>query len=258
MRRLFYDIETSPNICFSWRTGAKIFLDHDNIIQERAIICVCYKWEDEPTIRSITWDNGDDKNLVIEFNKVLQEADEIVAHNGDWFDIKWLNARNLIHGLDPVPQHKTVDTLKIAKKNLYLNSNRLDYLGKILLNEGKIKTDFDLWKDIVLNNDKLAMNKMVRYCKKDVLLLQRVYERLASYDTPKTHIGVLEGSPRWTCPYCGSYNVFLSKTKTTAKGIKQRQMKCKDDGRYYTVCDKVYRDYATYKIENDSTGGMND
>jgi hypothetical protein len=247
IKRLYYDLETSPCICFSWRTGSKVFLNHDSIIQERAIICVCYKWEDKSKVHSITWNNGDDKELVKEFNSIAQEADEIVAHNGDKFDLKWLNGRNLIHGLDPVPRHKSVDTLKIARSNFYLNSNRLDYLGKILLGEGKIKTDFDLWKDIVLSNNESAMKKMVTYCKKDVRLLQRIYEKLCVYDNPHTHVGVLDGKPRWTCPYCGSEEVSLSKTKPTAKGMIQRQMQCKEDGRYYTIANKVYLDYLDAK-----------
>ena len=90
---------------------------------------------------------------------------------------------------------------------------------------------------------------MVRYCKKDVELLQRIYEKLSIYDNPKTHVGVLNGLPRWTCPFCGSENVALDKTRTTAKGMIQRQMKCKEDGRYFTVANRVYRDYLVAKEE---------
>ena len=33
IKRLFWDIETSPNVVLSWRIGYKINLDHDNILQ---------------------------------------------------------------------------------------------------------------------------------------------------------------------------------------------------------------------------------
>jgi hypothetical protein len=246
MRRLFWDIETSPNIMFSWRCGSKLFLDYQNIIQERAIICICYKWEDKKTVHSLTWDHGDDREMVKEFAEVVKLADEMIAHNGDRFDIKWFNGRNLIHKLPPIPQAKTVDTLKIARRHFYLNSNRLDYLSKILFGEGKIHTEFNLWKNIVLHNDEKSLAKMVRYCKKDVLLLQRVWEMLRDYEKPATHAAVLKTGnsyERWMCPHCASPAVHKSKTRTTAKGILQHQMLCDTCHRYYSIASSVYNLY---------------
>jgi len=250
MRRLFWDVETSPNVMFSWRAGWKITLNVDNIIQERAIICICYKWEGQKKVESLTWNNGDDRELIEKFSEVMQGADEMVAHNGDNFDMKWFNGRHLMHGMEPVPKAKTVDTLKIARKRFYLNSNRLDYLGKILLGEGKIKTDFGLWKRITLENDEEAMQDMVRYCKKDVVLLERIYKRLRSYEEPATHAAVAaSGNPmhRWKCGHCGSKNVQTSKTKTTARGMMQYQMRCNDCGRYYTIAKNVHDWYLAAK-----------
>ena len=203
IRRLLWDIETSPNVGYFWQPGYKVFISPENIIRERAIICICYKWEDERDVQYLTWDKGDDKKLIESFAEIIKEADELVAHNGDRFDLKWYNGRHLIHGLDPIPQSKTIDTLKIAKKYFRLNSNKLDYISNLILGEGKIDVPFSLW-DRVMDNEKSALDEMVRYCKKDVLLLERVYERLAAYDTPKTHVGVMMGRPRWTCKHCGA------------------------------------------------------
>jgi hypothetical protein len=235
---------------FSWRCGSKIRLDHDNIIQERAIICICWKWEDQKTVHSLSWDNGDDREMVEKFAEVVERADEMVAHNGDRFDLRWFNGRHLIHGLDPIPPAKTVDTLKMARKHFYLNSNRLDYLGKILLGEGKIETGFGLWRKIVLDNDAKAMADMVRYCKKDVELLERVWGRLSEYEAPKTHAAVFEtgdAKDRWKCPRCASDNVKKSKTCTTAKGSVQHQMKCNECGKYYSIADAVFNHYLRKK-----------
>jgi hypothetical protein len=41
-KRLFYDIETSPNIGFFWSSSYKANIPHDNIIKERAVICICW------------------------------------------------------------------------------------------------------------------------------------------------------------------------------------------------------------------------
>lgn len=253
IKRLFWDIETSPNIMFSWRAGYKLNLSHDNIIHERAIICICYKWEGDEQVHSIEWDKGDDRELVKEFAEIAEQADEMVAHNGNKFDLKWYNTRNLIHCLPPIPQYKTVDTLTIARKHFYLNSNRLDYLGKILLREGKISTNFDLWKRICLDNEPSAMREMIQYCKKDVELLERVWRKLTPYDMPKTHAGVFAGLDRWTCPHCASENVKVSKTRPTPKGMIQKQMQCNDCRRYYTIANKVYKDYVVAKFPQEST-----
>ena len=43
IKRLFFDIETSPNIVYSWRTGYNLTITTENIITERAIICISYK-----------------------------------------------------------------------------------------------------------------------------------------------------------------------------------------------------------------------
>lgn len=236
---------------FSWRAGFKINLDHDNIIRERAIICMCYKWEHEDEVHSLQWDKGDDRQMLEDFSMVAGVADEIVGHNAAKFDLKWFNTRNLYHDLPPVPDYKVVDTLHIARRHFYLNSNRLDYLGKLLFGEGKIKTEFNLWKRITLDNDPQAMDEMIHYCKGDVLLLEKVYKRLAPYSKPKTHAGVASGEGRWSCPGCGSEDVIKSKTRISAMGIKQHQMFCKSCFRYYSISDLVFRQYAVYRAEKE-------
>ena len=173
IKRMIWDLETSPNIGLFWRPGWKVSLSHDNIIQERAIICVCWKWEGDKKVHHLEWDAGCDRDLCSEFLEIAKTADELIAHNGDNYDVKFFNARCVFHGLDPAPIWKTVDTLVIARRRFGFNSNRLDYLGKFLCGEGKIKTEFGLWKDILLKNCPLAMKNMVKYCKQDVVLLER-------------------------------------------------------------------------------------
>lgn len=249
VKRLFWDLETSPNIGFFWHSGYKININYDNIIRERAIICACYKWEDSEKVDCLQWDDGDDSKLLEELSVILGTADELVAHNGDKFDMRWFNGRNLIHNLAPVPRYKTVDTLKLAKRHFFLNSNRLDYLSKILLGEGKMHTDFNLWRRIVLNNDLAAMSKMVEYCKRDVVLLEQIWKKLSEYEEPMTHAGVVAGNERWTCPRCGTERVKKNKTRISRKGITSHQMQCLECGGYYTITDFVFRKYKEAKYE---------
>ena len=67
-RRLFFDIETSPNIGLFWESGYKKTIDYSNIIKERAIICICYKWEDDKQVHSLHWDSKQcDKSMLQKF-----------------------------------------------------------------------------------------------------------------------------------------------------------------------------------------------
>ncbi len=179
--RIFFDLEVSANIVFSWRVGRDISLSPDDIIQERAIICVCWKWEHENKVHSISWNKGDDKELVEKFAKIIDSADEVVGQNSDRFDIKWLRARCIYHGVPVSTKFNSIDTLKMARAGFNFNSNKLDYMGQFLGVGKKTETGYQLWKDITLNNSKEAMGKMVDYCKNDVLLLERVFNKLASY-----------------------------------------------------------------------------
>jgi len=249
IRRLFFDIETSPNLVLSWRVGHRINIDYENIVRERAVICAAWKWGGSSAVRAEVWDDQqDDKALLEAFLEDAHAADELVAHNGDKFDLPWIKTRCMYHGLQTFPRYKTIDTLAWAKRNFYFNSNRLNYLGKYLGCGGKIETTFGLWKDVVLGNDRQKLAQMARYNKRDVVLLEQVYDRMAAHVAPKTHVGVLNGHDKWTCAYCGSEDAIVSKTRrVTAAGAVQKQMLCRSCGRYYSVSQKAYIEYLEAK-----------
>lgn len=240
IKRLYIDLEVSPNIMLSWRAGYKLNLSPDDILQERAIICVCYKWEGSSQINSITWNKGDDRDLVTKFTKILQSATEVVAHNGDRFDVKWFKTRCIYHGVDCPPDIKTIDTLKLAKSTFLFNSNKLDYIGSFLGLGNKIKTEYGLWKRILLNNSASALKEMVTYCKRDVELLEQVYCKMKNYTKHKTHGAVLNGGEKIDCPECESENTIISKTRVSAAGVKMIQMRCQDCGKYHTISGTAY------------------
>ena len=238
-RRLFFDIETSPNIGMFWEAGFKKRIDYSNILKERKIICICWKWEDEKQVSFLTWDKKqDDKKMLIEFSKVINTADELVGHNGDKFDLAWIRTRCLFHGLQLFPFYQTIDTLKVARSRFKFNSNRLNYIASYLGLGSKIKTEFDLWKSILINNDAKALEKMVKYCKQDVALLEKVFKKLRQQIPNKVHYGVRFGHDRGTCPECGSDDLVIGKHRTTATGLKKVQFQCKTCGTYHTKTDK--------------------
>ena len=243
---LIYDIETSPNIGWFWRAGYKQNIGTHQILKERAIICVSYKWLGEEQVYNLTWDkNQDDKFLIEQFVEVLNEADLIVAHNGDRFDIKWLKTRALYHRIPMLPNYPQFDTLKIAKSKLYLNSNRLDYIAKFLGYEGKIQTTPDLWHKICILNDQQALIDMLNYCDEDVRQLEKVYNELKYLDNPRLHTGVLQGKTKQTSPITGNVNIEKIKSVTTNRGTIKHIMIDKDTNRYFEMSDTNYKKFKT-------------
>lgn len=248
IKRLFFDIETSPNIGYFWRTGYNISITPDCIINERKIICISYKWETEDKIYTLTWDeNQCDKQMLIDFIKVANQSDEMIAHNGDRFDIKWIRTRCIFHRVAMFPNYKTLDTLKKAKSGFNFNSNKLDYIAQFLGVGAKVKhSGFDMWKN-VMAGDKDAMDEMVHYCEGDIIVLEDVFLTMQNYIKTNTHNGVINGNLKYSCPSCGSENIELLKNNVTAMGTIKRQINCLDCDYTYEISNSSYMLYLKFK-----------
>jgi len=243
IKRLFFDIETSPNIGLFWSAGFKKTITPEDIIKERAIICIAYKWAGEDKVHALTWDTEQsDKTLLEKFIKVANTADELVGHNGDKYDLPWVRTRCLFHRIPVFPNYSTIDTLKSARSKFRFNSNKLDYIAKFLGIGRKISTGYDLWKKVVLDKNRKALIEMVEYCKHDVILLENVYNEMSSYIPAKVHHGILAGGKKCSCPECGKENFKLSKKRMSALGTIRVQLQCNDCGKYHTVSEKTYED----------------
>ena len=234
-KRLYFDIETSYNQGKFWTAGFKLNISPENIIKERAVICVCYKWEGEKKVHSIEWKKGNDKQLLIDFIKVMNQADEVIGHNSDRFDITWLRTRCLVNKTPMAPDYNSVDTLKMARKYFKFNSNKLDYISGLLGFGHKLHTGMALWDKIILENDPISMAKMVKYCKKDVVLLEKIHQEFIPYTKHKTHVGVLNGGHKIDCPECGSEHLVKRGVRISAAGTKHQELQCQDCGKYHKV-----------------------
>lgn len=248
IKRLFYDLETSPCLVLSFRTGYQVDINYEGIVDERKVICIGYKWEGDSKVHVIRWDkNKCDKSMLAEFLEVANEADELVAHFGNNFDLPWFRTRVLFHGLSPTPIYKTVDTKALASKYFYFNSNKLDYISKFLGFGGKLKTDYKMWIDITMHNDRKSLDKMCKYCGVDVVRLEQVFKKIKPFVRPRTHAGVYMHKDKWTCSICGSDNVKVSKRRVSANGTVSWQFQCLDCGAYYTVSQRTYEHFIEAK-----------
>lgn len=228
-----YDLETAPNLSWTW---AKYQQDVIDFKREIYILCFVIKELDGKKVYSHSLPDYDlykkdpenDRELVKTLWDYFDKADILIAHNGDRFDIRAANARFLYHGLPPPSPYKTIDTLKIARKYFKLNSNRLNDLGKYLGLGEKLETGgFSLWKGC-MQGDLRSWRKMLKYNKIDVILLEKVYNRLRDWNErrPRTTISYSDGE---TCPECKSGNIVKWGRRYGKKGYSQLYA-CKNCG----------------------------
>jgi uncharacterized protein YprB with RNaseH-like and TPR domain len=205
---LFLDIETAPSLGWVWGKWQQNVIDFK---KDWYMLSFAYSWANETEIHAkglIDYPGYErhtesDKALAKDLWKLLDEADIVIAQNGDGFDIPKINTRFLIHGMRPPSPYKTVDTLKIAKKVFAFDSNKLDDLGHYLNIGRKLPhTGFHLWRGC-MTGDREAWKTMLQYNSHDIELLKQLYYKIRAWD--KNHPQVNQGATvNEACPTCAS------------------------------------------------------
>lgn len=226
MKTLLVDIETAPSLGYVWGKYQQDVLSFE---KDWYILSFAYKWLGEkktkahslPEYKTYKQDQEDDKLLCQELWKVMDEADVVIAHNGDRFDVRKSNARFVQHGFNPPSTFKTVDTLKVARKYFKFDSNRLNDLGSYLDVGQKVDVgSFNTWKKCMVG-DKKAWKKMVTYNKKDVDLLEAVYLKLRPWMTNHPNANLYLDTMD-SCPNCGKHTLQRRGYSYTRTGKFQR------------------------------------
>ena len=239
---LIFDIESAPSQAYvwgAWKQNIGLVMD---IQPEGYIMSIAYKWLDSPEVHYLENRTENDKKLMKDFVKVLDEADFVVAHNGVKFDVPMIKARLAIHGIPPPSPFKTIDTLKIAKKEMRFRRNSLEHLAEVLsCNHKKLKhgqfPGFKLWSECMKGNDE-AWQEMKLYNEFDVIVLEEVYKKLRPFASNHPNVNTMSDPEVMNCSRCGSENVIKGGYYFTNKG-KYPRFKCKDCGGHcsgtYTV-----------------------
>lgn len=247
-RVLFWDIETAPILGTAW---ANYDTNLIWVVEDWYILCFAYKWQGGktqvislPDFKLYKKDPKNDIEVVKALQALFEEADITIAHNGDRFDVRKTNARILKHNLPrPIPP-KTIDTLKVSRKNFALTSHKLDDLGEYLGVGRKIKTDKDLWEGCVAGDMK-AWKKMKKYNIQDVELLERVYNKLLPWIDNHPSLSILENRPD-SCPNCGGTNVIARSKYHPTKTQAYQYHQCNDCGHPVKVRIPEKREKVTY------------
>lgn len=145
-----------------------------------------------------------DKRIIEGIWKLINEADIVIAHNGEKFDIPKLNTRFILNGLQPPLPYQQIDTLKHIRRQFGFTSNKLDYVNKLLNLERKKDTNFELWENCMKGNAN-ALQEMEEYNVQDVRILEETYLQIRAWIKPHPNMGLfILDEKEHRCPNCGS------------------------------------------------------
>lgn len=231
---LFLDIETSPLLGQVWQLFDQN-ISLNQLEKDWFILAFATKWLGEKEITYFDSRNSkdieNDKPLLKELWKLLDEADIVVGHNSNKFDIKKINARFVLNGMKPPSSYKKIDTLVLAKKHFNFTSNKLEYLAdKLNVKYKKLKhakfQGHELWKQCLLGNMD-AWAEMEKYNKNDVLALEELYDKLKPWDST-IDFNLYSDSEENVCK-CGSTE-FVKYGYAYLSAGKYQRYQCKSCG----------------------------
>lgn len=241
---LILDIETLPIEALVWDVWKQnIYMEQ--IKKDWSVLCYSAKWLFDTKVmgRVVTPEEAvahEDKSILGEIWNLMNEANLVITHNGDNFDIKKLNSRFFLHGLPKPMYSKSIDTKKIAVDNFSFTYNKLDWIAQILGIGRKIETEFEWWKECEAGNQKY-LDMMLKYNKWDVQLEEEVYLKLRPWMPSHPNMALYSvHQDVAVCPTCGSVDIHWSGTYQTPLGL-YKAFRCQDCGSIGRSTKKQYK-----------------
>lgn len=204
---LYIDLEVSKSLYFNY--GHKVpstYMHYDNLLQEYYIICwsASYVGSDIVHHERVTTRDArkwSDAKILKRLRDLMLSADIIAGHNVDAFDVKRANTRFLQNGLTEIPDKKTHDTLKIARKKFAFDGgNSLENISRKLGLRDKDDITNEDWLKIVKTGDAETLEKVDTYCQGDVLQGKKLLEKLLPYAGKKKDYGAVSLQAPFTLP----------------------------------------------------------
>lgn len=212
MKILLLDIETSPNTAHVWGLWQQN-VGINQLLESSQVMCWAAKWYGEKDVIF-----GKDLETI---HEMINQADVVIHYNGRKFDMPTLNKEFLLHGMLPPAPYKQIDLLRVVRSQFRFPSNKLDYVAQRLGLGKKVKHEgHELWVKCMAG-DPVAWKKMERYNKQDVVLLEKVYDKLLPWI--KSHPNHnLYGDLEHCCPSCGSDKLHRRGVARSIGGVYQR------------------------------------
>lgn len=228
---LLIDIETAPTLAWVWGLHDQT-ISIQQIVEHPRIICFAAKWVGRSKIEFYSEYHHDRQTMLEQAARLLDEADVVVGWNSKAFDVKWLMGEFMVAGIDRPSPFAQVDLMLEVKRNARFVSNKLDYVSKRILDDRKLThSGFQLWLDCMAGDER-AWAKMKRYNRKDVALLEPLYEALAPYINHPVNAALFtddDGTVR--CPGCGS-DSLERRGLTHTRALSYQRFRCRSCGKW--------------------------
>lgn len=204
------------------------------------VLCVGFKevGKGKPQVLNILdYAHGGDlikaeKQLLKDVTKRLLDSDVWLTHFGTWYDINFVNSRLIYHKLPIIPpNYNHIDTWKISKNRLKLRNNRLITISEFLGTEDEKNAIRPEQWIRAIGGHRQSMAYIVEHCRRDVLVLEEVYDRIKPLVIDHPNKALFDG--RGGCAICGG-NKLQRRGSHVTRTRKYHRYQCQDCGRWST------------------------
>lgn len=245
MKTLIYDIEIGHKYNDAYQRRMYTGYIDTGVRMSADISCLThfgYKWlgENRTYCKDLTdfpdfGPNMTNEGHLVDFvAKLFKEADHLVAHYGDKFDRRYMNAKFLEYGhppITPAPILKQSDTCKLAKTHLKISANKLDNLARFLKVPFKRTKNWpDDWL-LMTKGNVGAFKRVKTYCIGDIIALEAVYKKLQPFAKPPNQSHIKREK---CCVGCGGDNYIKYGFVYNKQKVWDR-FACKDCGRVFNA-----------------------
>jgi uncharacterized protein YprB with RNaseH-like and TPR domain len=179
-----------------------------------------------------------DKVILKEIWKLLNEADVVITQNGEKFDSPKLNARFMLNGMRPPSPYRHIDTYKLVRRVAAFTSNGLDYLTQKFCTKYKKLSHsaypgLSLWTECIAGNKK-AWAAMKEYNIHDVLSTEEFYLKIRAWAPETMATPFIAEKSGALCKVCGDKGRMTRQGTSFKNKFKYQNWQCQNCGKWTT------------------------
>lgn len=234
-RVLILDVERLDGISQQhyWDRGdlKNRYIHYETVVRHPRTTIVCAKWYDsDEVIHLAEWDKGGRKTFLRKTHRLMEKADIIVGHNLDKADVPWLKGDLHIEaGLPPLPPFKTVDTLKVLRREFGGGApfKSLDAFCQIAGIPSKTDHyDREAMERAVVDKSTEDRINLIDYCIGDVIATQGLLDFLRPHIRNHPTLFVDGKHAMNVCNRCGCAETLPCGKRYVANVLTYEMLKC--------------------------------
>ena len=150
---------------------------------------------------------GSDKRIMESLWSFIDDADILIGHNINQFDVLKMNTRFVLNSILPPSPYQTIDTLLAARKNFAFSHNKLDYLCEQFGVAQKADNGgMARWLGCCEGNPE-DLIEMEKYNRQDIVATEELYMALRPWIKTHPNLALYMEADSDACYKCGSTNI---------------------------------------------------